>query len=99
MNWILFILPPSSFILREKVPHRDLAEDAQAFAGEVEEAWPFLAVGGRLHDQDADGVDIAVAIAAGLGALLAPVREGRAVFILRVEGAQAFVAAAVVAVV
>ena len=39
---------------------------------------PAMAVGGRLHRQDADGVDVAVRVPPGVGALVAPV-ERRAV--------------------
>ena len=39
---------------------------------------PAMAVGGRLHRQDADGVDVVVRVAAGVGALVEPV-ERRAV--------------------
>src|SRR5204863_6852320 len=55
----------------------DLREDAQALPGVVvEQPSRFRAVaprGRRLHRQDADGVDLVVAVQAGVGALAGPV--------------------------
>ena len=64
-------LPPSN--LRTG----NLAQDAHALAGVVVEAGAApgagLAGGGRLQEQDADGVDVVVGVQAGVGALHGPV--------------------------
>src|SRR5262249_43346633 len=60
-----------------KLTHRDLAQDAHALLAVVVEQppwfWATLAVGIRLQEDDADGVDIAVLVQAGIGALYGPI--------------------------
>src|SRR5262249_48036311 len=73
---------------------RDLAEDAQAFAGVAEEPTPFLEaampIRRRLHDEDANGVNVLVGIAAGVGPLVDPVE--RCAVLRRVERIEPLIA-------
>src|SRR5262249_54643274 len=78
---------------------RDLAEDAETFLGvAVEQATGLratLAVRGRLHRQDTDGVDIVVGVTAGVCSLVDPVHRGA---VLRcVERVESLEAAGVIA--
>src|SRR5262249_24956183 len=62
-----------------ELPQRYFAEDAQAFAGVALEklATPLAAIAVRrwLHRQDANGVDLAILVEPGVGALVVPVQR------------------------
>src|SRR6516164_2898679 len=59
------------------MPHREFAEDADAFSGVAAESemagLSHEYFTDRLQDQDADAPDVAVFVEAGVGSLLAPV--------------------------
>ncbi len=78
----LLILPIVRGCRGRKLADGDLAEDAQPLVGVAAERAArlraALAVGRRLHHQDADGVDVVVGVPPGVGPLVEPVeREAR----------------------
>src|SRR5262249_18514407 len=58
----------------EKVAHGNLAKDAHPLMGVIEEA-PLVLADVRLLQDDADGVNVAVFIEAGVGALIDPAAQ------------------------
>src|ERR1022692_1285729 len=67
---------------QKEVAHGNFAENTHAFLSMAMEKpvllETILSIGGRLHDEDADGMDVIVRVFAGVGALIDPV-ERRAV--------------------